>query len=1028
MNGRFFALKNASVLLLVFSFSFALDVPARFEHVSWEQGLSNTSVFSIVQDTLGFMWFATEDGLNRFDGYRCKVFRHDPTNAGSIAENSVKKLFVSPDGQLWVITRSGRLDRYLAENETFVHVQWAHQASDKPPAVAALTADSAGHVFALTNHGVLFRFDLSTRQFVPFDRLLVPYFKKHGLVPTTVHADRLGCFWVGTWQGLILLFPPKKTFRHFRAVNLSPEAPAGNIIMDIAEDAHGNLWLATNNGVSYWDGEKGRFTHLRRTKHGSNMLPSNRILSLLIDRHARVWFGTLDKGLGIWLPAQKKILEFKYTPANPFSLSTGAVFDLFEDRDGGVWIATYGGGVSYYRPEAARFHHYGYDPENEGALSHTMVTALLKDHRGALWVGTDGGGVNVLFPGEKSFRHYLQRPGTLATNSVTALYETRDGTIWLGTDLGPHSPGGQILKFDYRKKRFTPFTDIRLNFGGTATFLQDHAGRLWIGTFAEGLYCYDLQSGEIKHFQYEESTPNGISGSSIIALCEDTTGSIWIGTLNRGLNCYNPLTNRFRHYFKRPGQTESLGGNTVWCLAQDARGTLWVGTNGGLSRFDRERGTFRTFGVREGLPSNMVYGILPHKIAHLWLGTGQGLVRFNSENFSVRKYDRGDGILNIEFAQRACCRGKDGTFYFGGNRGVTYFKPENIRVRAVEPKIVLTDFSVKGKVFPLTPSITYASGITLNYRQNFFSFAFAALDYAAPNKIQYAYQLQGIDSGWVQCGHRRLAAYTDLAPANYVFRVKATNSDGVWSAHQASVTVTILPPFWQTWWFRTLVLLGFLAVLYAFHSYRLRKLLEVERTRLRIARDLHDDVSATITAIAYFTEALQQQIPVPRTQTVNKLFALIRESVGTVQDSMGDIIWSIKPENDRWEAFFPKLRRFASDLCESKSIAYRIEMPGQLPTRSMNMEIRKNVWLIFKELVTNGVKHSRCRKMDIRFTLANNVLTLSVSDDGNGFDAKKDLTGNGVANVYRRCEMLKAEVHLTTAPGQGTQWKIRFPL
>ena len=1028
MNRRFFSFKHWSVFFLLFSFAFALDVPLRFEHISWEQGLSNTSVFSVVQDTLGFMWFATEDGLNRFDGYRCKVFRHDPKNAASISENAVRKLFVSPDGQLWIITRSGRLERYLAESESFAPAQWAGMQAGKIPAVAALTADYRGQLWVLTRHGALFRFDQAVRKFVAFSRRLVPYFNKHGLVPTTLHVDRFDRFWLGTWQGLSLFFPQKETFRHLRAQNLSPDAPAGNIILDFAEDPNGNLWLATNNGASYWDREKRRFSHLRHTKNGSNMPPSNRIISLLIDRHGRVWFGTLDTGLGIRLPDQKEMLEFKYNPAKPFSLSTGAIFDMFEDRDGGVWLATYGGGVAYCRPEGHRFHHYGYDPESKGALSHAIVTALLKDRRGALWVGTDGGGVNVLFPGEKRFRHYLQHPGPLATNSVTALYETRDGTIWLGTDLGPHSPGGRILKFDYRKKRFTLFTDIQLNFGSVATFLQDRTGRLWIGTFAEGLYCYDLHSGEVKHFQYDQTATSGISGNSIIALCEGERGSLWIGTLNRGLNCYNPGTNTFRHYFKRSGRPGTLGGNTVWCLARDDQGILWVGTNGGLSRFDRAKGTFRTFGVREGLPSNMVYGILPHKTGHLWLGTGQGLVRFNRENFSVKKYDRGDGVLNVEFAQRACCRGEGGTFYFGGSHGVTYFTPETIRERSVEPKIVLTGFSVKGKNLSLSPAITYASEITLNYRQNFFSFTFAALDYAAPNKIQYAYRLQGIDSGWVQCGHRRLATYTDLAPGNYVFKVKATNSDGVWSTHRASVVVTILPPFWQTWWFRTLASLALLALLYAFHTYRVRKLLEVERTRLRIARDLHDDVSATITGIAYFTEALQQNIPPPRTQMVEKLFALIRESVRNVQDSMGDIIWSIKPENDRWETFFPKLRRFASDLCESKAIAYRIEMPEHFPSRGMEMEMRKNVWLVFKEVVTNGVRHSHCRQMDIRLTLQSNVLILFVRDDGIGFDEKQSKTGNGVANVYRRCEILNAEVQLTTAPGQGTQWEIRFPL
>ncbi len=999
-----------------------------FDLISVNQGLSCSSVFSIVQDSTGFMWFATEDGLNRFDGYECKVFRHDPTDTTTISENSVKKLFVDDKGRLWVISRSGRLDCFLPGSESFHHMRLSGTDSGGQLAVAALALDSGGRLFAANNRGCLYRFDPETQRFVLFTDTLRTYFENQEILLFSLHVDRSDRFWLGTWQGLIRFTPQKGSFTHFHSLIPTPRAPAGNMIMDMVEDRTGDLWFATNNGLSRWIAKEHRFVHFRHKENDARSLSSNRTISLLIDSRSRLWVGTLDKGICLFHPKEETFSAYEHNPAQSHSVTNGAVFDLFEDRNGGIWIATYGGGVSYYQSQRPRFRHFVYEPGNSYALSHNIVLSLLEDHTGALWVGTDGGGVNVLLRGATRFRHYLQQSGPFATNSITAIYESKDGTLWLGTDVGHQSPGGRILRFNRRKNRFEPFEAVKPKFGGVAVFLEDRSSALWIGTFAEGLYRFDRATGAVNHFKYDKQSKNSLCGNSVISLMEDKDGYLWIGMLNRGLNRYDPRTKTFTHYTYNPRQERTLGGNTVWCAEKDQHGNVWFGTNGGLSWYEPQSNAFRTFTSRDGLPSNMIYGIVPDAQGRLWLSTGRGLACFNPNDFSVKKYDAADGLLNIEFTQGAYCQSKNGLLYFGGNHGVTYFNPKTIKESAIEPPIVLTDFSVKGKPFPLPQSITHIRKIELKHRQNFFSFAFAALDYSAPNKIQYAYQLQGVDSGWVYCGNRRLAYYTDIAPGEYVFRVKGTNSDGVWSKHQAAVVLVIRPPFWQTWWFRLLLVLLFVVLLYALHNYRVNKLLEVERTRLRIARDLHDDVSATITGIAYFSEALEQQVEDQKTPAVEKLFGLIRESIQNVQESMSDIIWSIKPENDRWEIFFPKLRRFASELCESKRIRYHIEMPEQLPPKNLEMEKRRNLWLVFKELVTNGVKHSSCQQLHITLKMDKSDLVIRIADDGIGFDPSQHKEGNGIKNIYRRCEQLQAQVHLDTAPGQGTRWEIRIPL
>ncbi len=1010
--------KWSLLLLALCQLAFTNNRLVQFKHITPEQGLSQSSVFSIVQDSLGFLWFATEDGLNRYDGYTCKVFRHNAGDTNSLVASALKKLFVDRQGRLWIVTSNGHLERFLAREERFKHYAFGNL---KEVRVSSIAQDRKGRIWVGLTTGPLFYYDAQHDVFCPFSFNTSIFKKKIHL--QTIFFDRQDALWLGTWEGLFKLDLSSGNAQPFTA------ATAQMSVMALAEDRDGHLWIASaGDGLYRFDPQTASLKAIRCDEAQAESLSSNRTMSLLVDSQNNLWVGTVDKGLNC-LPAKaQQFIHFEHDPGVPWSLANGAVMALYEDRNGTIWIGTYGGGVSQYDPNRPPFGHFAHNVNNPQSLSNNIVLAICEDHTGALWIGTDGGGLNVLWPGQTGFEHFFTKAGPKVSNTITALCETTDGTLWIGTDVGGRHPGGTIFCFNRQNERFERFEAVKLSFGGVSTFLEDRSGRLWIGTFTEGLFCFDLKSQKVTHLPLKKSSYTGLSGNTILALAEDPQGKIWIGTLNRGLDCYDPQQKRFQHFENEPNNPHTLGGNSVWCLAVDSKGYLWAGTNGGLSCFNPQRKAFRTFTTEHGLPANMVYGILIDAEGRVWMSTSRGLACLDPTDFSIKKYAASDGLLNVEFTQGAFCKGKNGILYFWGNKGLTYFDPQKIKQSAVEPPVVITDFWVKGKHFNLSQSITFTSKIVLTYRQNFFAFRFSALDFRAPTKNQYAYRLIGVDSGWVYCGNRRFADYTDIAPGHYQFEVKATNSDGVWSPNRATVSIVILPPFWQTWWFRLLLLLLFGGLLFALHSYRVNKLLEVERTRLRIARDLHDDVSATITGIAYFSEALEQQTDVRNNPESKKLFQLIKGSIQNVQESMSDIIWSINPENDQWEGFFPKLHRFAAELCESRSINYSIHFPQQFPHRPLAMETRRNLWLIFKEVVTNGVKHSDCDFMEITFKLQKNALWLEVRDNGKGFNPEQTDRGNGLSNIYRRCKSLKAEVQLITAPGKGTRWIFNIPI
>jgi ligand-binding sensor domain-containing protein len=1006
----------------------AQDNQIRFDHISVEQGLSQASVFSIVQDKTGFIWFATQDGLNRYDGYSFTIFRHDPLDTNSVAGIGIKKLYIDDNGNLWVITLDNKLDRLDPERNLFIHYNQKIINPDDSSLVkiSSITDDASGQLWICSGKGVLYRYYPEKDNFI-YQKLNNNEDDSIGKVHAhCLFADSGGILWMGTWEGLFKIDISSGIIKKFQNIPGDKNSLGGNLVFDITKDDSGNLWIASaNGGVSVLKKRTGKFKVYRNDPADSKSLSSDRAFSIFKDSHSDIWIGTIDKGVDLFKPEDESFINFHHVPSLSWTISSGAIMSIYEEKSGALWFASLSGGANRFDRRTQHFIHITHDAGDDGSISQNTVLAVCEDKSGALWVGTDGGGVNLRLPGKEKFEHYLQNPSGFGSNSITAIYEDHNGKIWIGTDPGVNTAGGGVFTYDINSNSFVPFDKLQIKAGGITTFCEDADGRMWIGTAADGVHSYDTISGEITSFKHNNKKQNSLSGNSVFAIYEDKFGTLWFGTIGRGVNRFDKQTGTFECFINDPENPNSISNNSVWCFNEDSDGNLWMGTwGGGLNIFNRQNNTFKSFTIKDGLPSNVIYAILPDNDGNLLLSTSRVLSKFNIKNYSSKNYDKSDGLQNIEFNQGAFCIGKNGKLYFGGTNGVTAFYPENITENQYVPTTVITNINVFDK--PLFPgqSVSSIDKITLSYKQNFFSFEFAALDFTAPGKNCYTYMLEGVDKNWVNAGNRRLASYTDISPGKYKFKVKGSNNDGIWSETEAAVSIIITPPFWHTWWFRILAALFISGLLIAFHRYRVNKLLEVERTRVKIARDLHDDVSATITGIVYFSDAIEKEVGEKKTPVLQKLISLIHESSTNVQESMSDIIWSINPENDKWQIILPKFRRYASDLCESKGINYKIDIPESIPVKSLEMERRRNFWLIFKEMVTNAVKHSECSELMINIKVANNKLSLSVSDNGKGFDSEKPTERSGVKNIYARSKSLNGEINLITEPGKGTKWKL----
>lgn len=1025
---------------------YAQPFPADFTQLSMEQGLSQRAVYAIIQDDVGFMWFGTQDGLNKYDGYEFKIYKNIVSDSTSLSDNRVRAFLIDREGVLWVGTRYG-LNRYRPETDNFdsFYSEAGNPRALSDSDIRVLLQARSDDVWVGTNKGGLTRMSIGDAGLMAVTHFLHDPNDAGTLADGSVFAiaeDRDGRIWVGTLGGGLNLFQPEtQSFKHYNQQEGEPNSLSSNYVMALHCDTYGLVWVGTyGGGLCVFDPAAETF----RTYHQSdeeNALSSNRVLSIFEDRSGAFWLGTLGGGLvrasrsdgnhaQLDLAGTNGGLSFgRYMshPNDESSLRDNIVRSLYQDRSENLWVGTNLGGVNKLDLKPRKFPHVKVQAVGQGNAGLNYVNALYKDEDEVVWVGTNNA-LSRLRPGQNRFELVLKTtvPGKRFPGYVFAIIEDGRHKLWVGTY------GNGVYTYDKQSKQVRHFlhdgdNDNSLSNSRVRALVEDHSGNIWIGT-SDGLNRLDPETGSFKHYFPDPHDLASLSHGDIAVLYEDSGNNLWVGTTNGGLCLFdaeNETFQTFRHDPKRPG---SLSNNSVTTIHEGSRGQIWIGTTNGLNKLDLATGTFEQFYEPDGLASSYIAGILSDGNGNLWLSTNKGLTRFNRdyESKQFRNFSRADGLQGLVFEEGCCHLAQDGEMLFGGGNGFNRFYPDEVVDSPFIPPIAITAFRKFGKQAVHGFAQGGASEITLTYRENYFSVEFAALDFSYPERNQYAYRLDGLDTEWIHSGTRRFVNYSNLEPGEYVFRVKGSNSDDIWNEEGAALRIKITPPFWKTWWFRILAALTFAGILALAYNYRVSKLFEIERTRNRIAQDLHDEIGATLSSISYFAQAIRNDAKARGVPISNKFLSLISESSSEAQEAMSDIIWAIDPSNDQWEKLLAKLRRYASDLFDSKSITYIIDIPESLPLNRLNMERRRNFWLIFKEMVTNVAKHSQCTEVKVRLLTNSKSIVLTVADNGIGFDPGTPKERNGIKNIHARANKLNAQVELKSPAGGGTEWRLEF--
>ncbi len=1000
-----------------------------FNHFSEDHRLSQTIFTSVVQDKKGFMWFGAYNGLIRFDGYGFTSFRYDPYNKASLPLNDVNNLCEDSNRNIWMIGDNG-LCRYNEKTATFTLYD-KHKIAVTESNGNCIAADKTGRIWIGTNTGVFF-YEPSSDKFVNLYSII------HGDTlanPNVIclMVSRENTLWIGTSNGINVFDPVRKTLNQFQPSDKKNESLTTEVTC-MLQDHEGNIWVSQwNKGIYCYNVRTKALKVFRHSKSDPRSLSSDAVNAIVEDSHHIIWVATYNGGISIYHPETTDFQIFRADGNDKNALASDEVKYLYEDRSGVLWIATAGGGLNNCYISEKKFSLFqNYD---KAFASHFPV-GVHKDKQGRIFMATFGAGVQEFNANTGSFKGYkIVTPNNEVTgfNFCYGMEDASDGKFWVVSfDEG-------LLQLDRATSQLIPvhstFNNKDTTFHNLCnTIVEDNNKKLWIGT-QNGLKYFDMKTKQFFGFENFHRDTNQLSEDNISALHFDKDGILW-ATGTHGITLLNMVSGAIKVFHHDEKNPSSLGNNVTNCFYDDGQGFVWIGTKGGLSRFEKKTEHFINFTAKDGLPDNAISGILADDECNLWLSTNRGLCRFTpcvgkSPQAICRSYDMNDGLPGDEFNYNACVRADDGTLYFGCSAGLLAFKPNELKDNAYVPPVAITGISILNK--PIGPgesisivnsSIDDLNDISLSYRQNDISFAFAALSYMHAEKNRYAYMLEGYDKDWIYTdAAKRFANYTNLDAGSYTFKVKASNNDNVWNEVPAVITFTISPPFWNTWWFELLAILIVAAGLYAIYRYRMREVIKLQAIRNNIASDLHDDIGSTLNSISVLSE-------VAKLQAGRSLPALdeIGESSRKVVDAMSDIVWTINPENDEFEKIVSRMRSFAYQILKGKNMQFNFVVEGDLNGLSMPMQVRKNFYLIFKEATTNVVKYSQASHVKFLICRNESSIYMLIRDNGIGFNKDKPDNGNGLKNMERRAKEINACLVIETVNGAGTSIELKLKI
>ena len=857
-------------------FLLAQNTQVKFTNYTIDDGLSLSSIYCILEDSQGFMWFGTEDGLNRFDGIDFEIFRPKLNDSNSISNRWIENIFEDNSGFLWIFTQGG-LNKYNPRTKQFQSYKFDNNDvnSISSNQSTCIFQDDDDNVWIGTNNGLNLynksenyfeRFFINknaadssniitnitqTENFVwigtksglfsidKSDFSITNYKIYDEIHSIFIENDNL---WLATDNGLVIFEPKTQNIKRHLHQSDDINSISDNYVENIFKDSENNFWISTKVGFDIYNPFTQKFTVFIETEGRSLSLSENNTRPIFEDNLKTIWFGTYGNGLYSYNLKTKKLNNYLHNSNDNNSISENSINSITQDNSNVIWFGTFGAGLSTYDPYKQKFNLLENKPSKINTLSSNFVWSIHEDESGIVWIGTNDAGVDKYDPKTENFKNYRNIPNnnnSLSNNCVREIFQDSKKNLWFGTN------GDGLNKFNIETEKFTvykhnPDNEISISNNSVRVIFEDKDGILWIGT-QNGLNKFDSKKETFKSYYSDPNDSTTLSNNFIYSgIFQDSEGLLWIGTYGGGLCKFDIETEIFTRYKHNAQNKNSIINDKVFYIQEDDKGNLWISTNGGLEYFDKNTEIFTHYSTANGLPNNVIYGALLLK-TDLWISTNYGISNYNISTKEFKNYIKSDGLQSNEFNGGAFHKGKSGTIYFAGVNGLNYFKPENIILNPSPPVPIIKGFLIFNKKITINSElknnkivekdgeyfinqdIVFSDEIILSYKEKVFSFELAALHYSNPEENIYAYRLRDFENDWNETQNRNFVTYTSIPPGEYFFEFKVANSDGVWSDVK-TLKIIITPPIWQTTWFYIVVGLLIVLIIFGLYKFKVRQI------------------------------------------------------------------------------------------------------------------------------------------------------------------------------------------------------------